>query len=106
MRKAAIQNSNHPFYYFGQFRLYTLTINKMSHYYCKRCSWYSKRSYLFTGDRERCTVIIINKKEIIIKHEDINKDDILLTGKPAMLQQEIPEVEHFQGVCKKDSLAG
>ncbi len=39
-----------------------------------------------------------------MKHEEVTKDDILITEKPGMLQQKLLEMEHFQSIYKKDSL--
>ncbi len=54
-------------------------------------------------DKNALSLLLKNKK-INMKHEDITKDDILLTEKPAMLQQRLLELEHFTTVYKKDSL--
>ena len=48
--------------------------------------------------------LLLKNKKIIIKHENINKNEILLTEKPAMLQQRLIELERFPSVYKKDSL--
>lgn len=48
--------------------------------------------------------LLLKKREIIIKHEYINKDEILLTERPAMLQQKLIELEKFSTIYKKDSL--
>ena len=54
-------------------------------------------------DKDALSLLLKNKK-INIKHEDISKDDILLTEKSLMLQQKLLELEHFTSVYKKDSL--
>jgi hypothetical protein len=48
--------------------------------------------------------ILLQNKNILIRHEDINKDDILFTEKPEMLQQKLLELEKFPSVYKRDSL--
>ena len=54
-------------------------------------------------DKDALSLLLKNKK-INIKHENISKDDILLTEKPAMLQQKLLELEHFPTIYKRDSL--
>ena len=54
-------------------------------------------------DKDALSGLLDNKK-ITIKHENINKDDVLLTDKPAMLQEKLNELDHFTSVYKKDSL--
>lgn len=49
-------------------------------------------------------VILLQNKNIMIRHEDINKDDILFTEKPEMLQKKLLELEKFSTVYKRDSL--
>lgn len=54
-------------------------------------------------DKDALLVLLKNKK-IMISHEDISKDDLLLTEKPGMLQQKLLELEKFSTVYKRDSL--
>jgi hypothetical protein len=54
-------------------------------------------------DKDALSLLLQNKK-IAIRHEDLSKDDILLTEKPATLQEKLLELEKFTGVYKKDSL--
>jgi len=54
-------------------------------------------------DKDALSLLLQNKK-IAIRHEDLSKDDILLTEKPATLQEKLMELEKFPGVFKKDSL--
>ncbi len=44
--------------------------------------------------------ILLKQKKISILHESLNKDDILLTEKPKMLQQKLIELEKFPSVYK------
>ncbi len=63
-----------------------------------------KNSISLSGiDKDALSLLLKNKK-ISMKHEDINKDDILITEEPVMLQQKLIELEHFPQVYKKDSL--
>ena len=52
----------------------------------------------------QCISLLLKNKKINIKHENISKDDILLTEKSAMLQQKLLELEHFPTIYKRDSL--
>lgn len=54
-------------------------------------------------DNDALSLLLKNRK-IIIKHEEINKNEILLIEKPPMLQQKLIELEKFSSVYKKDSL--
>ena len=54
-------------------------------------------------DKDALSFLLKNKK-INMKHEDVTKDDILVTEKSPMLQQKLLELEHFTTVYKKDSL--
>lgn len=44
---------------------------------------------------------LINQKKITILHESINKDDILLTEKPKLMEQKLIELEKFPSVYKE-----
>lgn len=48
--------------------------------------------------------LLLKSRKIIMKHEAVNKNEILLTEKPARLQQKLIELEKFSSVYKKDSL--
>lgn len=54
-------------------------------------------------DKDALSILLKNKK-IIMKHEEVTKDDILITEKPGTLQQKLLEMEHFPSIYKKDSL--
>jgi hypothetical protein len=54
-------------------------------------------------DKDALSLLLKNKK-MKIKHENISKDDILLTEKPEMLQQKLLELEHFPTIYKRDTL--
>jgi hypothetical protein len=43
---------------------------------------------------------LLKQKKINIRHESIDKDDILFTEKPKMLQQKLIELEKFPSVYK------
>jgi|GEM_PF-3902548 len=68
---------------------------------------------VYTIDKNVITMSVIDKdalslllkdNKIRMKHENINKDDILLLDNSEVLQQKLIELEKFSSVYKKDSL--
>jgi hypothetical protein len=48
---------------------------------------------------------LTDQKKINIRHEMIDKDDILLTERPKILQQKLTALEKFSSVYKRENLA-
>ncbi len=73
------------------------------HYIIKLYSIRGDYISLSAIDKDALSLLLKNKK-IDIKHEDIDKDDILLTEQPAILQKKLSELENFPALYKRDSL--
>jgi len=49
-------------------------------------------------------LLLLKNKKVIMKHEKIENEKILLMEKPEILQQKILALEHYPTVYNKDTL--
>jgi hypothetical protein len=49
-------------------------------------------------------LLLLKNKKMIMKHEKIGNENILLLEKPEILQQKILTLEHYPSFYKKDTL--